>query len=82
MSPALRPAPPPKEVNTVPVAVAGTAVSLLGFLVLLFFIPELRRADAMVWLWSFLAAFLVGLWGLGIGYWQRRTRRPGGGKRS
>ncbi len=76
VSPALRPAPPPREINTVRVAVAGTALSLLGLLVLLFFIPALRRADAMVWLWSFLAAFLIGLWGLGIAVWQGKARRP------
>lgn len=76
MTPALRPAPPPREINAVRVAVAGTAVSLIGFVVLLFFIPDLRRADAMVWLWSFLAAFLVGLWGLGIAVWQGKTRLP------
>jgi len=58
------------------VAVAGTALSLIGFLVLLFFLPELRKADAMVWLWSFLAAFFVGLWGLGIAVWQGKTRPP------
>lgn len=58
------------------VAVAGTALCLLGFLVLLFFIPALRRADAMVWLWSLLAGFLVGLWGLGIAVWQGKTRLP------
>lgn len=81
MSPALRPAPPPREIDTVRVALAGTAVSLLGFLVLLFFIPALRRADAMVWLWSFLAAFLVGLWGLGIAAWQGKTRSSDGRKR-
>ena len=74
MTPVLRPAPPPREINTVRVAIAGTALSLIGFLILLFFIPDLREADAMVWLWSFLAAFLVGLWGLGIAVWQARTR--------
>ena len=58
------------------VAVAGTLVSLIGFVVLLFFIPELRRADAMVWLWSFLAAFLIGVWGMGIAVWQAKTRLP------
>ncbi len=62
------------------VAVIGTALSLVGFLVLLFFIPALRQADAMVWLWSFLAAFVVGLWGLGIAIWQGKTR-PGTRKR-
>jgi len=56
------------------VAVAGTVLSLIGVVVLLFFLPQLRRADAMVWLWSFLAAFLIGLWGLGIAAWQARTR--------
>ena len=76
MSPALRPAPPPREINTVRVALAGTALSLVGFLVLLFFIPALRRADAMIWLWSFLCAFLVGLWGLGIAVWQGKARMP------
>lgn len=76
MSRALRPAPPPREINTVRVAVAGTALSIVGFVVLLFFIPALRRADAMIWLWSFLAAFLIGLWGLGIAAWQRKTRLP------
>ena len=58
------------------VAVAGTVVSLIGFVVLLFFIPELRRADAMVWLWSFLSAFLIGVWGMGIAVWQAKTRLP------
>ena len=74
MSSALRPAPPPREINTVRVAVIGTTLSLVGLLVLLLFIPALRRADAMVWLWSFLAAFLIGLWGLGIAVWQGKTR--------
>ncbi|MBA3339842.1 MAG: DUF2530 domain-containing protein [Geodermatophilaceae bacterium] len=76
MSRALRPAPPPREINAGRVAVAGTILSLVGFLVLLFCIPALRRADAMVWLWSFLAAFLIGLWGLGIALWQGKTRGP------
>lgn len=70
----LRPAPPPREINTVRVALAGTAFSLAGCVVLVFFIPALRRADAMVWLWSFLAAFFVGLWGLGIAVWQGKAR--------
>lgn len=56
------------------VAVAGTVLCLIGVVVLLLFLPQLRRADAMVWLWSFLAAFLIGLWGLGIAAWQSRTR--------
>lgn len=65
------------------VAIAGTVLSLIGFVVLLFFIPQLRRADAMVWLWSFLAAFLIGLWGLGIAMWQGRTRpRRGAGQQA
>jgi len=80
VSPALRPAPPPREINTVRVALAGTTLSLVGFLVLLFFIPDLRRADAMIWLWSFLSAFLVGLWGLGIAVWQGKARLPDGRK--
>lgn len=82
MSPALRPAPPPREISTGRVAVAGTVLSLAGFLGLLFFIPALRRADAMVWLWSFLAAFLIGLWGLGIALWQGNTRGLRRGKGS
>jgi len=49
---------------------------LIGFLVLLFFIPDLCRNDAMIWLWSFLAAFLIGLWGLGIAVWQGKPRLP------
>ncbi|CAN5283756.1 hypothetical protein BH24ACT9_BH24ACT9_02820 [soil metagenome] len=76
MTPALRPAPPPREINTVRVAVTWTALSLIGFLVLLFFIPDLRRNDAMIWLWSSLAAFLIGLWGLGIAVWQGKMRLP------
>lgn len=70
----LRPAPPPREIDTARVAIVGTAISLVGFVVLLFFIPALQRADAMVWLWSFLAAFLIGLWGMGIATWQTRAR--------
>lgn len=76
VTPALRPAPAPREINTTRVAMTGTALALLGLVVLLFFLPELRRAGAMVWLWSFVAAFLVGLWGLAIMVWQQKTRPP------
>ena len=50
---------------------------LAGFIVLLFFIPTLQENDAMVWLWTCLAGFLLGLLGLSVYALQRRAARLG-----
>lgn len=50
---------------------------MAGFIVLLFFIPSLQANDAMIWLWTCLAGFLLGLLGLSIYSLQRRAARLG-----
>lgn len=57
------------------VAAVGTGASFLAALVLVFFLADLRAADALVWLWSCLAAGVVGLLGMGLASWQQRSRR-------
>lgn len=59
------------------IAVPGTALFLLAFIVLLFFIPTLQERDAMIWLWTCLAGFVLGLMGLSVYGLQRRAARLG-----
>ena len=71
------PALPPVRTGLWHIAVPGTLVWLAGFIVLLFFIPTLQANDAMIWLWTCLAGFLLGLVGLSIYSLQRRAARLG-----
>lgn len=73
-----RPPPlPPVTAGVWHIAVPGTIIWFAAFAVLLFFIPELQRNDAMIWLWTCLAGFAVGLLGLAVYSWQRRSARLG-----
>lgn len=75
---AYRPPPlPPVTTGVWHIAVPGTAVWLVAFVILLFFIPELQADDAMTWLWTCLAGFVTGLLGLSVYAWQRRAARLG-----
>jgi hypothetical protein len=59
------------------VVVPGTVVWFVLFLALLFVIPSLREHDRMVWLWTALAGWVLGLIGLSIYAWQRWAARRG-----
>lgn len=59
------------------IGVPGTLLWLAAFVVLLFFIPQLQANDAMVWLWTCLSGFVLGLIGLSIYGWQRAAARGG-----
>ncbi len=75
---AYRPPPlPPVTTGVWHIAVPGTAMWLIAFVVLLFYIPELQANDAMIWLWTCLAGFGTGLLGLSLYGWQRRAARLG-----
>lgn len=56
-----------------------TAVWFVAFAVLLFFVDDLRAADRMIWLWTCLAGWILGLVGLAVYAWQRRAARRGAG---
>ena len=71
------PALPPVTTGLWHIAVPGTAIWFVAFVVLLFFIPELEANDAMVWLWTCLAGFVLGLMGLSVYALQRRAARLG-----
>ena len=71
------PALPPVTTGVWHIAVPGTVVWFVGFVVLLFFIPTLQERDAMVWLWTCLAGFVLGLLGLSVYALQRRAARLG-----
>jgi drug/metabolite transporter (DMT)-like permease len=68
---------PPVRTGLWAIAIPGMAVWLVGFVVLLFFLPELRANDAMVWLWTCLSGFVLGIIGLSIYLWQRSAARRG-----
>ena len=70
----LRPSPEPLDVNASTVIIAGTAMWLVGFVVLLFFAGRLADAEALVWLWTTLAGWVLGLLGLWISIRQQRRR--------
>lgn len=71
------PALPPVTAGLWHIAVPGTVIWFVGFVILLFFIPELQANDAMIWLWTFLAGFVLGLLGLTVYSLQRRAARLG-----
>jgi uncharacterized protein YybS (DUF2232 family) len=71
------PALPPVTTGLWHIAVPGTILWFAAFVVLLFFIPTLQANDAMVWLWTCLAGFVLGLMGLSVYSWQRRAARQG-----
>jgi hypothetical protein len=59
------------------VIIPGTALWFVALVVLLFLIPTLRAHDAMLWLWTALAGWLLGFVGLAIYGWQRAAARRG-----
>lgn len=71
------PALPPVTAGLWHIAVPGTVIWFIAFVVLLFFIPELQANNAMVWLWTCLAGFVLGLMGLTVYSLQRRAARLG-----
>ncbi len=71
----LRPAPEPLDVNATTVIVAGVAAWFIAFVVLLLFAGRLADAGQLVWLWTALAGWLLGLLGLWIAGRQQRRRR-------
>jgi len=71
------PALPPVRTGLWHIAVPGTVIWLVAFIVLLFVIPALQANDAMIWLWTCLAGFLLGVLGLSVYSLQRRAARLG-----
>lgn len=59
------------------VLIPGTALWFALFVVLLFMIPTLRAHHQMLWLWTALAGWVLGLIGLSIYGWQRWAARRG-----
>ncbi len=68
---------PPVRIGLWHLAVPGTVLWLVTSVVLLFFIPTLRDHDAMIWLWTCLSGFVLGLIGLSVYSLQRRAARLG-----
>ncbi len=68
---------PSYQVSLSRVVILGTTLWFVGFVVLLFFIPQLQENDAMIWLWTCLTGSVLGLVGLAIYRWQRAAARRG-----
>lgn len=71
------PALPPARANLAHIVIPGTILWFVGFIVLLFFTDTLRRNDDMIFLWTALAGWVLGIIGLGIYFWQRAAARRG-----
>jgi hypothetical protein len=69
--PERKPDPEPLETNEVRVLLVGTAAWLVAFVVLLPLYDRLMTAGRGWWLWTCLAGFGLGLWGI---YLVRRRR--------
>ena len=68
----LRPAPEPLDVNASTVIIAGTATFFLAFVLMLFFVERLDDAGQLVWMWTALDGWVLGLLGLWIAVRQQR----------
>jgi hypothetical protein len=66
-----RPSPPPLQVDTERVVLAGMALWAVALVVLLFLGD---RVD-VVWTWTCVAALVLAVLGLGLMRWQGQTRR-------
>lgn len=68
---------PPARANLAHLVIPGTGIWFAGFIVLLFFVRPLREHHALLWLWTALAGWILGLIGLAIYFWQRSAARRG-----
>lgn len=68
---------PPYSASLTRVVVPGTIIWFVGFVVLLFFIVDLREHNAMIWLWTCLTGWVLGLIGLALYRWQQSAARRG-----
>ena len=68
---------PPVTAGLWHLAVPGTVIWFVAFVTALFFVPTLQANDAMIWLWTCLAGFILGLLGLSVYALQRRAARLG-----
>lgn len=71
------PLPPVRAGGLAHVVVPATGLWFIAFVVLLFFTSQLRANHAMIWLWTCLAGWILGLIGLSIYAWQRAAARRG-----
>lgn len=69
--------PPLRGAGLAHIVIPGTVIWFVLFVVLLFFIPTLHANGNMIWLWTALAGWVLGLIGLSIYAWQRRAARRG-----
>ncbi len=73
----LPPLPPVRGAGLAHVIIPGTALWFVALVALLLMVPTLRAHDAMLWLWTALAGWLLGFVGLAIYGWQRAAARRG-----
>ena len=72
-----KPAPEPLDVDGVLVVGAGSAVWFVLFVVLLALHDRLADTGHLLWLWTSLAGWILGLLGTVLCIRQRATRRAG-----
>ena len=68
----MRAAPQPLPVNANRVIIAGTALWFVAFVVLLVLSGRLAESGQLVWLWTALAGWVLGLLGLFVATRQQR----------
>lgn len=68
---------PPVKAGLAHIVIPVTVAWFALFVVLLFFIGDLRDSGNMIWIWSSLAGWVLGLIGLSVYGWQRSAARRG-----
>ncbi|MTD16983.1 DUF2530 domain-containing protein [Nakamurella sp. YIM 132087] len=68
---------PPVKANLAHIVVPLTGLWFVLSVVLFFVRDELRAHDAMIWFWTCLAGWVLGVIGLSIYAWQRQAARRG-----
>lgn len=68
---------PPVKAGLAHAVVPGTIIFFIVFVVLLVALDWVRQNDHLLWLWTALAGWILGLIGLAIYSWQRRAARRG-----
>ncbi len=67
----LKPAPPPRQVDTARIVRLGVALFAIAAVVLLLLPWSRDNADNRVWLWTAVAGMVLGLAGLLVMRWQK-----------
>ena len=79
---------PPVDPYGITTITVGSIAWLVAFVLMIPFYSQLQHAERLWWLWTSLAGFGLGMYGIEVARWRRKrelrpkpTRSPGGRRR-